>query len=190
MTPTIFSPDDVRTLGLRAETMVNSLGTVSAAPDHLVRLFLTPEHRRAADRVSNWMREAGLAGERGRARHRARAARTGGPKRLLIGSHIDTVINAGMYDGPFGVIARHSCGRAFRKHKAQPAVRHRRAAPSATRRVRAFRRRSRRPRPAPGSSVRENRSNSPIATGVTLEEAIRAYGKSPGRYSGRGLRAR
>ena len=28
-----------------------------------------------------------------------------GKKRLLIGSHIDTVIDAGMFDGPFGVIA-------------------------------------------------------------------------------------
>jgi allantoate deiminase len=26
-------------------------------------------------------------------------------RRLLIGSHIDTVIDAGMYDGPFGVIS-------------------------------------------------------------------------------------
>jgi allantoate deiminase len=28
-----------------------------------------------------------------------------GAKRLLIGSHIDTVIDAGKYDGPLGVIA-------------------------------------------------------------------------------------
>ena len=40
--------------------MVNALGTISAEPDRLVRLFLTPEHRRAADRVAAWMREAGL----------------------------------------------------------------------------------------------------------------------------------
>ena len=60
MTPTIFSPDDIASLGARAEAMVNSLGTVSAEPDRLVRLFLTPEHRRAADRVAEWMRAAGL----------------------------------------------------------------------------------------------------------------------------------
>ncbi len=55
-----FSPNDIEAFGARAETMVKSLGTISAEPDRLVRLFLTPEHRRAADRVSEWMRAAGL----------------------------------------------------------------------------------------------------------------------------------
>jgi allantoate deiminase len=85
--------------------MVNSLGTVSAEADRLVRLFLTPEHRRAADRVAGWMRAAGLTVSEdalGTVRGRLDGP---GKKRLLIGSHIDTVINAGMYDGPFGVIA-------------------------------------------------------------------------------------
>jgi allantoate deiminase len=100
---TTFSSQDIDTLGARAEQMVKSLGTISAEPDRLVRLFLTPEHRRAADRVSEWMREAGLAVSEdalGTVR-----GRLDGPKRLLIGSHIDTVIDARVYDGPFGVIA-------------------------------------------------------------------------------------
>ena len=46
--PTTLSPNDIDALGARAEMMVNSLGTISAEPDRLVRLFLTPEHRRAA----------------------------------------------------------------------------------------------------------------------------------------------
>jgi allantoate deiminase len=32
--------------------MVNTLGAISAEPGRLVRLFLTPEHRRAADLVA------------------------------------------------------------------------------------------------------------------------------------------
>src|SRR5712671_1399378 len=105
MAPTVFSQDHINAFGARAELMVNSLGAVSAEPDRLVRLFLTPEHRRAADRVAGWMRDAGLSVSEdalGTVRGRLEG---GGPKRLLIGSHIDTVINAGMYDGPFGVIA-------------------------------------------------------------------------------------
>jgi len=103
--PTPLSQNDIDTLGARAETMVNSLGTVSAEPDRLVRLFLTPEHRRAADRVADWMRDAGLSvAEDALGTVRGRLEGTTG-KRLLVGSHIDTVINAGMYDGPFGVIA-------------------------------------------------------------------------------------
>jgi allantoate deiminase len=98
-----FSQSEIEALGLRAEEMINALGTISAEPDRLVRLFLTPEHRRAADRVAAWMREAGLEVSEdalGTVR-----GRLDGPKRLLIGSHIDTVIDAGKYDGPFGVVA-------------------------------------------------------------------------------------
>jgi allantoate deiminase len=98
-----LSPGEIDALGTRAEAMVNTLGTISAEPDRLVRLFLTLEHRRAADRVAAWMREAGLeVSEDALGTVRGRLE---GPKRLLIGSHIDTVIDAGKYDGPFGVIA-------------------------------------------------------------------------------------
>jgi allantoate deiminase len=93
----------VADLGARAEQMVNEFGAISAEPGRLVRLYLTPEHRRAADLVATWMREAGatvtedaLGTVRGH---------WGSGKRLLIGSHIDTVVDAGKYDGPFGVIA-------------------------------------------------------------------------------------
>src|SRR6478672_4748914 len=98
-----FSQSEIDALGARAERMVNELGTISSEPDRLVRLFLSPEHRRAADRVSAWMRVAGLEVSEdalGTVR-----GRLDGPKRLLIGSHIDTVIDAGKYDGNFGVIA-------------------------------------------------------------------------------------
>jgi allantoate deiminase len=94
---------DADALGSRAETMVNALASISAEPDRLVRLFLTAEHRRAADLVARWMREAGLAVSEdalGTVR-----GRLDGGRRLLVGSHIDSVIDAGKYDGPFGVIA-------------------------------------------------------------------------------------
>jgi len=103
MNPPAFSQDDIDVLGARAEAMVNALGAISAEPDRLVRLFLSPEHRRAADLVAHWMRAAGLAVSEdalGTVR-----GRFGTGQRLLIGSHIDTVIDAGKYDGPFGVIA-------------------------------------------------------------------------------------
>jgi allantoate deiminase len=102
---TAFSENEIDAFGARAEAMVNELAAISAEPDRLVRLFLTPEHRRAADRVAEWMREAGLE-----VTEDALGTVRGGlerktTKRLLIGSHIDTVIDAGKYDGPFGVIA-------------------------------------------------------------------------------------
>lgn len=93
---------DTNALGARAEAMATELGAISAEPDRRVRLFLTPELRRAADLVAKWMREAGMSVSEDalgtvRGRH-------GDGKRLLIGSHLDTVIDAGKYDGPLGVI--------------------------------------------------------------------------------------
>ncbi len=111
-----FSQTEIDALGTRAEAMVNTLGAISAEPDRLVRLFLTPEHRRAANRVADWMREAGLSVSED-ALGTVRGRRDGGPRRLLIGSHIDTVINAGMYDGPFGVIAGILAAEHFRGRK-------------------------------------------------------------------------
>ena len=92
-----------QSLGERAATMIGELGAISAESNRLVRLFLTPEHRRAADLVTKWMQEAGLAVDEdalGTVR-----GRRGEGARLLIGSHIDTAIDAGKYDGPLGVIA-------------------------------------------------------------------------------------
>ena len=50
----------IRALGERAEGMIAALASISAEPDRLTRLYLTPEHRRAAHLVGEWMRGAGL----------------------------------------------------------------------------------------------------------------------------------
>jgi allantoate deiminase len=92
-------------IGAHAERMINTLGSVSAEPNRLVRTFLSPAHRQAADLVSKWMRDAGLTVSED-ALGTVRGTLAGnGARRLLIGSHIDTVVDAGMFDGPFGVIA-------------------------------------------------------------------------------------
>ncbi len=101
---------DPKPIGERAQTMIDNLGSISAEAGRLTRLYLTPEHKRAADLVAEWMRRAGLT-----VRMDAAATMHGflppgktGPRsnrRLLIGSHIDTVIDAGRYDGPLGVVA-------------------------------------------------------------------------------------
>jgi len=87
--------------------MLRELAAISAEPDRLTRLYLTPEHRRAADLVAAWMlasglavREDALATVRGRLEAGSGTART-----LILGSHIDTVIDAGRYDGALGVVA-------------------------------------------------------------------------------------
>ena len=90
--------------------MIDALAAASDDPDRLTRLYLTPAHRRAADMVAGWMADAGLAVRMDAAGtvHGFLPAGAEGPragKRLLVGSHIDTVVDAGRYDGNFGVIA-------------------------------------------------------------------------------------
>ncbi|MFT0859082.1 allantoate amidohydrolase [Ancylobacter sp. G4_0304] len=99
------TPSDFAALGARAAAMIEELGAISQTPEHLTRFFLTPEHRRAADLVARWMREAGLeVSEDALGTVRGHWGPADAP-RLLIGSHIDTVANAGKYDGCMGVIA-------------------------------------------------------------------------------------
>ncbi len=86
---------------------IDALAAISAEPDRLSRLYLTPEHRRANDLVGGWMREAGMSVREdavGNIIGRYEAARPGQPA-LLIGSHLDTVRDAGKYDGMLGVLS-------------------------------------------------------------------------------------
>jgi allantoate deiminase len=103
---------DTHALGTRAKAMIDALAAITAEPGRITRLYLTPEHRRAADLVARWMAEAGLSVRedglgtvRGRLPARAELEGANGARRLLIGSHIDTVIDAGAYDGTLGVVA-------------------------------------------------------------------------------------
>ena len=96
---------DAARLGQRAEAMLSELGKISSDPNRLVRLFLTPEHRRAADLVASWMRDTGMSVTEDALGTVRGHWRPDLKTRFLIGSHIDTVIDAGKYDGPLGVVA-------------------------------------------------------------------------------------
>jgi allantoate deiminase len=81
------------------------LGACSEEPERLTRPFASDAMRRAQEHVAAWMREAGLAVRSdnvGNLRGRYESG-TGGSATLLIGSHLDSVRDAGKYDGPLGV---------------------------------------------------------------------------------------
>ncbi|MEP9352714.1 allantoate amidohydrolase [Xanthobacter sp. KR7-65] len=93
--------------GATITARLKELAAFTDVPGELTRLTLTPAHKRAAAQVSFWMREAGL----GQVHMDATgtivgryAADRANAKTLLIGSHIDTVRNAGIYDGNLGVL--------------------------------------------------------------------------------------
>jgi allantoate deiminase len=90
--------------------MLDALAAISDEDGRTTRLYLSPAHRRAADLVARWMREAGLSvsvDALGTVRGSRPPGRPGplSNRRLLVGSHIDTVVDAGRYDGTLGVVA-------------------------------------------------------------------------------------
>ncbi len=80
-------------------------GAYSDAPDILFRAYLTPAYAATQARIGKWMREAGMTVRLdGAANLIGRYASWRDGPALLIGSHIDSVRDAGRYDGPLGVM--------------------------------------------------------------------------------------
>jgi allantoate deiminase len=84
----------------------DKLATFSSASDELTRAYLTPEHRAAHDQLAQWMREAGLEVWQDSVGNQWGRKVSPHPTQptLVIGSHSDTVTNAGKYDGNLGVL--------------------------------------------------------------------------------------
>src|SRR5882672_7292640 len=98
-------------LGQEIVRRINALGDISETSSDLTRIFLTPEHRASADLLLSWMREAGMRAQLdaiGNVCGRYEGERPGLPC-LMLGSHYDTVRDAGKWDGPLGVISAISC---------------------------------------------------------------------------------
>lgn len=90
---------------------IEQLGTISETDENLARVFLSPEHRVAADLILSWMKDAGMEARLdaiGNACGRYEGDRPGLPC-LMLGSHYDTVRDAGKWDGPLGVITAIAC---------------------------------------------------------------------------------
>ena len=87
----------------RAVERCRELARFTDDPPGITRTFLSPAARAAQGQVLAWMKQAGLAARVDAAGNlRGRRAGTGAGT-LLIGSHADTVPNAGMFDGLLGV---------------------------------------------------------------------------------------
>src|SRR6202521_4941032 len=98
-------------LGQEIVRRINRLGAISETPENLTRIFLSPQHRAAADLLLSWMRGAGipsLLDAIGNVCGRYEGERPGLPC-LMLGSHYDTVRDAGKWDGPLGLITAISC---------------------------------------------------------------------------------
>jgi len=98
-------------LGEEIVSRINELAAISETPEQLTRIFLTREHRAAAELLLGWMRSAGMRAQLdaiGNVCGRYEGERPGLPC-LMLGSHYDTVRDAGKWDGPLGLITAISC---------------------------------------------------------------------------------
>jgi len=82
------------------------LARITDEPGKTTRLFLSPATRDAHTLLTWWIRQAGLEArtdDAGNLRAVRRSAKDDAPT-LILFSHIDTVPNAGAFDGPLGVL--------------------------------------------------------------------------------------
>ena len=96
-------------LATRAATVIDrcrELAGITDMPGETTRLFLSPATRDAQTLVGWWMRQAGLIAHTddvGNLRATRRCPHDDAPT-LVLFSHLDTVPNAGAFDGPLGVL--------------------------------------------------------------------------------------
>jgi allantoate deiminase len=85
---------------------INQLGAISNSPDCLSRYYGTPAFEKAGNLLNEWMIEAGLIVTKdcvGNIRGILHS-QDSNAKHFVVGSHYDSVHNAGKYDGPLGIL--------------------------------------------------------------------------------------
>ena len=97
----------------------DELAAYTEEPGRITRPYGTPALAAARDVVARWMRDAGLdvrVDAVGNLRGRRQGSEPAAPA-LLLGSHLDSVRDAGRYDGPLGILVAleavdHFCHRS------------------------------------------------------------------------------
>jgi beta-ureidopropionase / N-carbamoyl-L-amino-acid hydrolase len=92
--------------GERIIELARQLGQHSELPDALMCTYFSPVHKAVASQLRDWLQSAGLTAKIDAVGnvvgHYPGAA--GATKSLLVGSHYDTVANAGLFDGRLGIL--------------------------------------------------------------------------------------
>ena len=93
-------------LAQRVWSYCESLAAITQTPGQVDRRYLTQEHAQANNQVSQWAAAYGLQSWQDQAGNQWARLASANPdaKRLIIGSHLDTVPNGGKYDGILGVV--------------------------------------------------------------------------------------
>lgn len=108
-------------LAERAIARCLQLAALSEFADGILRQYLSEQHKACNQQVAEWMAYAGMQtwqDEVGNQWGRL-PSQNENAKRLIIGSHLDTVPNAGAYDGILGVILGIELAGLMRSHGLQ-----------------------------------------------------------------------
>ena len=103
----MMSQEEAACAAGRVMARCDALAQLSESSEGLTRVYLSSEHLQANALVAQWMQQAGMNTWQdavGNICGRYEAAQPGA-QALLLGSHLDTVRNAGRYDGMLGVLA-------------------------------------------------------------------------------------
>ena len=107
MSDTVRQQAEREAAASRVMARADRLAALSETADALTRVYLSPEHLQANQLVGQWMQAAGMMvwqDSVGNICGRYEGVQEGAPA-VLLGSHLDTVRNAGRYDGMLGVLA-------------------------------------------------------------------------------------
>ena len=106
MTEAHTNLDASASMGDSISARLTRLAAFSDEEGAVTRLYLGAAHRKAADLVIQWMRDAGMSARIDSVGNVVGRYEADRPRAmtLILGSHIDTVRRAGSYDGTLGVI--------------------------------------------------------------------------------------
>ncbi|PNH78912.1 allantoate amidohydrolase [Vibrio diazotrophicus] len=103
---TVLNEMEGQSRAARLMEQADVLASFSESETGLTRAYLTPQHRAAHDQISLWMQQAGLQTWQDSVGNQWGRKVSPNPTKptLILGSHSDTVVNAGKYDGNLGVL--------------------------------------------------------------------------------------
>lgn len=113
-TPSTIEPAEMQLL-------VETLGAIGEQPGGgIVRHVYDPAWSAARQQVMTWMREAGLEVREDAVGNVFGRIQGESDRTILTGSHIDTVVLGGRYDGGLGVLSALAALRALKRHGGRP----------------------------------------------------------------------
>ncbi|PFG18751.1 Zn-dependent hydrolase [Serinibacter salmoneus] len=120
------TPDVIAAAARRVMARCEELARVTATPGTIERVYLSPEHARVNRLAAEWMRELGMVTWQDAAGNQmgrieptptpgAAPPAPGETPALMLGSHLDTVLDAGRFDGIVGVLTALEVVRLLRR---------------------------------------------------------------------------